>query len=244
MVSSAEIQSSRVQVRKSPGRRPSALFTRMSGAGQAASAASRPCGVVMSAATAVTVTPSRADFVRGALQHVARARHDRDVDAFLRQRQRARLAEAAARAGQQRLAAAYAKVHAASYHAAPMHAKLGRGQRRGGKAPVASGGKPCCPECRHKKAAGRPDMTKGCRLALAALAFARSRSPPAPRRSSSAITASPPTACRMRSRWRKASSSSRAPTSPASSRRTAAAPRCAPCSAAISPMARSTRPRP
>ena len=109
MVSSAEIQSSRVQVRKSPGRRPSALFTRMSGAGQAASAASRPCGVVMSAATGVTVDAEPADFVRGALQHVARARHDRDVDAFLRERQRAGLAEAAARAGEQRLAAANAR---------------------------------------------------------------------------------------------------------------------------------------
>ena len=33
MVSSASIQSSRVQVRKSPGRRPSALLTRISGCG-------------------------------------------------------------------------------------------------------------------------------------------------------------------------------------------------------------------
>jgi hypothetical protein len=57
MVSSASIQSSRVQVRKSPGRRPSALLTRMSGAGHAASTAVRPSAVVMSAATGVTVTP-------------------------------------------------------------------------------------------------------------------------------------------------------------------------------------------
>jgi hypothetical protein len=58
MLSIAEIQSARVQLRKSPGRRPSALFTRMSGSGQASSAALRPSGVVISAATGVTVAPS------------------------------------------------------------------------------------------------------------------------------------------------------------------------------------------
>ena len=44
-------------VRKSPGGGPPALLTRMSGSGQAASAASRPSGVVMSPATSITFTP-------------------------------------------------------------------------------------------------------------------------------------------------------------------------------------------
>src|SRR5437588_4333871 len=56
LASSALIQSSRVQLRKSPGGGPPALLTRMSGSGQAFSAASRPPGVVMSPATSVTVT--------------------------------------------------------------------------------------------------------------------------------------------------------------------------------------------
>src|SRR6185312_13814740 len=50
----------RVQLRKSPGGGPPALLTRMSGFGQAFSAASRPAGVVMSPATSVTVTPGLA----------------------------------------------------------------------------------------------------------------------------------------------------------------------------------------
>src|SRR5438132_612151 len=57
LASSALIQSSRVQLRKSPGGGPPALLTRISGSGQAFNAASRPAGVVMSPATSVTVTP-------------------------------------------------------------------------------------------------------------------------------------------------------------------------------------------
>ena len=57
LASIALIQSSRVQLRKSPGGGPPALLTRMSGSGQASSAAARPSGVVMSPATAVTLTP-------------------------------------------------------------------------------------------------------------------------------------------------------------------------------------------
>ncbi len=57
LASSALIQSSRVQLRKSPGGGPPALLTRISGSGQAFSAASRPAGVVMSPTTSVTVTP-------------------------------------------------------------------------------------------------------------------------------------------------------------------------------------------
>src|SRR5215475_928861 len=57
IASSASIQVSRVQLRKSPGVGPSALFSRMSGSGQAASAAPRPASVVISAAVAVTRTP-------------------------------------------------------------------------------------------------------------------------------------------------------------------------------------------
>src|SRR4051812_911985 len=56
LASIALIQSSRVQLRKSPGGGPPALLMRMSGSGQAFSAASRPAGVVMSPATSVTVT--------------------------------------------------------------------------------------------------------------------------------------------------------------------------------------------
>ena len=47
----------------------------------------------------------------GAFKHVARAGNDREVDAFARQRQRAGLAEAAARAADQRGLASYAEVH-------------------------------------------------------------------------------------------------------------------------------------
>ena len=57
LASMALIQSSRVQLRKSPGGGPPALLIRISGSGQAFSAASRPAGVVMSPATSVTVTP-------------------------------------------------------------------------------------------------------------------------------------------------------------------------------------------
>src|SRR3954469_2105888 len=60
LASIALIQSSRVQLRKSPGGGPPALLTRISGSGQAFSAASRPAGVVMSPATSVTVTPGLA----------------------------------------------------------------------------------------------------------------------------------------------------------------------------------------
>ena len=60
LASIALIQSSRVQLRKSPGGGPPALLTRISGSGQAFSAASRPADVVMSPATSVTVTPGLA----------------------------------------------------------------------------------------------------------------------------------------------------------------------------------------
>src|ERR1051326_7175917 len=56
MSSSAAIQSCRDQVRKSPGSGPCELVIRMSGAGHAAIAASRPAAVVRSAATAETFT--------------------------------------------------------------------------------------------------------------------------------------------------------------------------------------------
>jgi hypothetical protein len=57
IASSASIQVSRVQVRKSPGIGPSALLRRMSGSGHAASAAARPASVTISPVTAVTRTP-------------------------------------------------------------------------------------------------------------------------------------------------------------------------------------------
>jgi len=53
----ARSQSSRENLRKSPGGGPPALVTRMSGFGQAASAAARPSSLVMSAATIATVAP-------------------------------------------------------------------------------------------------------------------------------------------------------------------------------------------
>ena len=68
LASSARIQASRSQSRKSPGGGPPALLTRMSGSGHAASAAARPSGVVMSHATQRTGAPAvRADLVGRAL---------------------------------------------------------------------------------------------------------------------------------------------------------------------------------
>ncbi len=60
IASIAAIQSSRLQCRKSPGNGPSALFNRISGAGQASSAAARPSGRVRSPITAVTRTAGQA----------------------------------------------------------------------------------------------------------------------------------------------------------------------------------------
>src|SRR5271163_3534367 len=57
LASSALIQASRSHSRKSPGGGPPALFTRMSGSGQAASAAARPASVVMSPAAVITLLP-------------------------------------------------------------------------------------------------------------------------------------------------------------------------------------------
>src|SRR5262245_7816325 len=57
LASIALIQSSRVQLRKSPGGGPPALLMRISGSGQALSTCSRPAGVVMSPTISVTVMP-------------------------------------------------------------------------------------------------------------------------------------------------------------------------------------------
>src|ERR1019366_10009847 len=57
LASIALIQSSRVQLRKSPGGGPPALLTRISGSGQAFRAASRPAGGGVSPDPSVTVTP-------------------------------------------------------------------------------------------------------------------------------------------------------------------------------------------
>ena len=78
--SSARIQASRSQSRKSPGGGPPALLTRMSGCGHAASAAARPSGVVMSHATHATRRPARAPISSAARSHVGcGARDDRHV---------------------------------------------------------------------------------------------------------------------------------------------------------------------
>ena len=57
LASTAAIHMSRSHSRKSPRGGPPLLFTRMSGAGHAASAAARPASLVMSPATAVTLAP-------------------------------------------------------------------------------------------------------------------------------------------------------------------------------------------
>ena len=72
--SSALIQSSRVQSRKSPAGGPPALFTRMSGSGHAASTAAWFSAVVMSPATAVTRTPVAARISAAVASSVAAVR--------------------------------------------------------------------------------------------------------------------------------------------------------------------------
>ena len=74
IASSAAIQSSRNQPRKSPGNGPSALLRRISGCGHAASAAERPAPVVMSAATVVTSTPVAAAISAPAFSSPSRPR--------------------------------------------------------------------------------------------------------------------------------------------------------------------------
>src|SRR6266511_1725755 len=71
---SAFCQSSSENLRKSPGGGPAALVTRMSGCGQAASAAMRPCSLVMSAATVTTVAPVAARISSAVFSSVWRSR--------------------------------------------------------------------------------------------------------------------------------------------------------------------------
>ncbi len=112
LASSARIQSSRSQSRKSPGGGPPALLTRMSGAGQAASAAARPASVVMSPATAATVAPGRvADLARGLLQRLGAAGGDGDATAFAGQRHGAGAAKALAGGADEGSAAGESGVH-------------------------------------------------------------------------------------------------------------------------------------
>src|SRR5262249_46345822 len=65
---------SRDHSRKSPGSGPSALLSRISGSGQATSAAERPCAVVMSPATIVTLTPVAAAISAPAFSSPSRLR--------------------------------------------------------------------------------------------------------------------------------------------------------------------------
>ena len=74
IASSAAIQSSRDQSRKSPGSGPSALLSRISGCGHAASAADRPVVVVMSAATVATSTPLAARISAAVFSNASRRR--------------------------------------------------------------------------------------------------------------------------------------------------------------------------
>ena len=95
LASSARIQSSRSQSRKSPGGGPPALLTRMSGSGQAASAAAAAgLGGDVARRPPSPRRRSRCGSRPPSLQRFRRARGDRHRHAFARQRHRAGPAQA------------------------------------------------------------------------------------------------------------------------------------------------------
>ena len=115
LASSALIQASRSQSRKSPGGGPPALLTRMSTCGQAASAAARPGLGRDVAGDGAHLAAGRARAARRAVASSAsapRAVID-DVDALRRQRHRAALAEPLARGADQRPLAFDPEIHVA-----------------------------------------------------------------------------------------------------------------------------------
>ena len=113
LASIALIQSSRVQLRKSPGGGPPALLIRMSGSGQAFSAASRPgrrrdvAGDLGDGDAGIGF----ADFIGGLLQRLRAARGQRDMHAFIGQRHGAGAPQALARCADDGAAAFDPKIH-------------------------------------------------------------------------------------------------------------------------------------
>ena len=113
LASIALIQSSRVQLRKSPGGGPPALLIRMSGSGQAFSAASRPAGRgdVAGDFRDGDAGIGFADFVGGLFQRLRAARGQRDMHAFIGQRHGAGAPQALARCADDGAAAFDPKIH-------------------------------------------------------------------------------------------------------------------------------------
>ena len=113
LASIALIQSSRVQLRKSPGGGPPALLIRISGSGQAFSTASRPAGVVMSPTISVTVTPGLALRISSAVFFSASAPRAVSVTCTpsFGQRDRAGASQTLARCADDGAAALDAKIH-------------------------------------------------------------------------------------------------------------------------------------
>ena len=113
LASIALIQSSRVQLRKSPGGGPPALLIRISGSGQAFSAASRPGrrGDVAGDLGDGDAGIGFADFVGGLFQRLRAARGQRDMHAFIGQRHGAGAPQALARCADDGAAAFDPKIH-------------------------------------------------------------------------------------------------------------------------------------
>ena len=113
LASSALIQSSRVQLRKSPGGGPPALLTRISGSGQAFSAASRPAGRgdVAGDLGHGHAGIGFAYFGGGFRQRFGAARGHRDMHAFVGQRHRAGASQALAGCADDGAAAFDPKIH-------------------------------------------------------------------------------------------------------------------------------------
>ena len=113
LASIALIQSSRVQLRKSPGGGPPALLTRMSGSGQAFSTASRPAGRgdVADDLGHGDAGIGFPDLVGGLFQRLGAARGQRDMDAFICQRHGAGAAQPLARCANDGAAAFDPKIH-------------------------------------------------------------------------------------------------------------------------------------
>jgi hypothetical protein len=111
LASSALIQVSRSQFRKSPGG-PPALLIRMSGSGQAPRMASRPSLVVTSATTATISAPlCGLNFDRRALQEFATPCDDDEIDALGAQGSGAAPAQPHARRAHDRRAASNTEIH-------------------------------------------------------------------------------------------------------------------------------------
>ena len=113
LASIALIQSSRVQLRKSPGGGPPALLIRMSGLGQAFSAAARPSGRgdVADHFGHGDAGIGLADFVGGLLQRLGAARGHGDMHAFAGELHGAGAPQTLARCADDGAAAFDSKIH-------------------------------------------------------------------------------------------------------------------------------------